>query len=266
VTSALPDHWVLGTGETTVFLLHGMYGAKEYWRPEAERLTALGYRVVAWDAPGYGTSPLPENFTLASVAAEGARLVRATGSERNVVFGHSMGGQLTFRIYQMIPERIDAVVISATIGYFGNKTPEEQAAFVRERQEAAAAATQNADTGSLVDRMLAPGASGPDVELVRRITALTPVATAKAAVAAVQAADEAESVAAIRSIDVPALVVAGAVDTVGRPAGMRRVADMMGHATFAEVADAGHYPWAEHPDAFNALLIPFLTNAVPVNA
>ena len=55
-----PDYQVSGAGDTTVFLLHGAYGAKDYFRYEIETLVRAGLRVVAWDAPGYGLSPLPE--------------------------------------------------------------------------------------------------------------------------------------------------------------------------------------------------------------
>jgi pimeloyl-ACP methyl ester carboxylesterase len=82
----------------TVFLLHGIYGSKEYWRYQTERLVKRGYRIVAWDAPGYGLSPLPDPFSFDVVAEAGAALIRALGSERNVVHGHSMGGQITPRI------------------------------------------------------------------------------------------------------------------------------------------------------------------------
>ena len=263
--SALPVHQIWGTGSTTVFLLHGMYGAKEYWALEAERLVALGYRVVAWDAPGYGTSPLPETFTLNSLADEAAKLVRAVGTHTNVLIGQSMGGQLVFRIVARIPELVSAAVICSTIGYFGNKTPEERAQFVREREEAAKI-TDPSMRKALVDQMLAPGAHGRDVDLVREITATTPPKTTAAAVAAVQAADEAESIAAIKGVTMPALIIAGAVDNVGSPPAMKRVADMMPNATFVAISGSGHYPWAENPVEFNEHLMPFLAQSVPVEA
>jgi 3-oxoadipate enol-lactonase len=262
---SLPVHQIWGHGSTTVFLLHGMYGAKEYWAPEAERLVALGYRVVAWDAPGYGTSPLPPTYSLNALADEAARLVEAAGTETNVLMGQSMGGQLCFRIFARIPTSVSAVVICATIGYFGNKTPEERAQFVREREEAAKITDPSARK-ALVDQMLAPGAAGPDVELVREITATTPAATTAASVAAVQAADEAESIAAITGVTVPALIVAGAVDSVGSPPAMKRVAAMMPNAEFVAIPGCGHYPWAENPGAFNEKLLPFLASVVPVEA
>jgi pimeloyl-ACP methyl ester carboxylesterase len=261
----LPAHSVWGDGSTTIFLLHGMYGAKEYWAPQAERLVALGYRVVAWDAPGYGTSALPAAFSLNSLADEAARLITALGSDSNVVMGQSMGGQLVFRVFARIPDAISAVVVCATIGYFGNKTPEERAAFVRERAEAAKITDASARK-ALVDQMLAPGAQGPDVDLVRTVTATTPAATTAAAVAAVQTADESESIAAIKGVIVPALIVAGALDNVGSPPAMKRVADMMPRAQFIAISRSGHYPWAENPVEFNAHLTPFLKQTAPIEA
>ena len=89
----LPDHSVHNDdGKVTIFLQHGIYGAKEYWRFQIQRLTALGYRVVALDAPGYGLSKLPDNLSFDLIAEASASLVRARGGEKNVYFGHSMGG------------------------------------------------------------------------------------------------------------------------------------------------------------------------------
>src|SRR5579859_642745 len=125
----MPDYQVTGEGKTTIFLLHGIYGAKDYWRYVTERLVARGCRVVAWDAPGYGLSPLPDQFSFDVVAEAGARLIKAQATETNVVFGHSMGGQITPRIRLKVPELVHGIVISATIGYFGNRTKEEQEEF-----------------------------------------------------------------------------------------------------------------------------------------
>jgi len=69
----------------------------------------------------------------------------------------------------------------------------------------------------------------------------------RAAVKAVQAYPEADAVAAIRAVSVPALLVAGEGDQTGHPAGMQRVAAMIAGSEFAVVSGSGHYPWAENP-------------------
>ena len=258
-TTGLPDYLVSGNSDTTVFLLHGLFGAKDYWRFHARRLVEQGYRVVAWDAPGYGTSPLPEGLSLPGLAEVQARLIQAVGSKTNIVHGHSMGGQLTPKIYSLIPDRIAALVIVATIGYFGNRTPDEQAAFIRERAEAAPGAA----TEKVVQDMFAPGASGEEVELVRRTAGRTPPLTVKAALEAIRTYPEDEAVAAIRGVRVPTLLVAGGVDKVGHAEGMRRVQAMIEGSELAVVEGSGHYPWAEKPAEFNAHLSRFLERNAP---
>jgi 3-oxoadipate enol-lactonase len=255
----MPDYQVTGEGNTTIFLLHGIYGAKDYWRFQTERLVARGYRVVAWDAPGYGLSPLPEPFSFDVVAEAGAKLIGALAGKRNVVFGHSMGGQITPRIRGKVPELVHGIVITATIGYFGNRTKEEQAEFVRKRTAPPPSGTDPvAAQLAVVNSMLGPASRGPEVDLVRRIASRTPLKTVQAAVRAVQAYPEAEAVAAIRAVSVPTLLVAGEVDQTGHPAGMKRVADMIPGAEFAVVSGSGHYPWAENPAEFNPVFFGFL--------
>ena len=260
----MPDYQVTGDGSVTVYLLHGIYGSKDYWRYVTARLVEKGYRVIAWDAPGYGLSPLPEDFSFDVVAEAGARLIRATARERNVVFGHSMGGQITPRILGKVPERVHAAIITATIGYFGNRTKEEQEEFVRKRSAPPPPGTDPVEAQRMVvNSMFGPGASGPDVELVRSVAAATSPRTVQAAVKAVQAYPAADAVAAFKAIAVPTLLVAGEVDQTGHSAGMRRVADLIRGAAFAIVSGSGHYPWAENPEEFNRHLFAFLDRHLP---
>ena len=261
----IPDYQVTGDGRVTVYLLHGIYGSKAYWRFLTVRLLERGYRVIAWDAPGYGLSPLPENFSFDLVAEAGANLIRATARERNVVFGHSMGGQITPRLIGKVRDRVHAAIITATIGYFGNRTKEEQEEFVRKRSAPPPPGTDPVVAQRMVvDSMFGPGAAGPDVELVRRVASATSPDTVQAAVRAVQAYPADQAVAAFKAITVPTLLVAGEVDQTGHSAGMRRVADMIPGAEFAIVSRSGHYPWAENPSEFNRHLFTFLDRHVPV--
>jgi len=260
----LPDHTVTGHGKVSVFLLHGIYGSKEYWRCQTERLVGRGYRVVAWDAPGYGLSPLPDPFSFDVVAEAGATLIRALGSERNVVHGHSMGGQITPRIRRKVPELVHGIVISSTIGYFANRTKEEQEEFVRKRTAPPPPGTDPVTANMMVvNSMLGPTSAGPEVDLVRTWASNTPPAAVKAAVNAVQTYPEAEAVSGFRAISVPTLLVAGEVDQVGHPAGMKRVADMITGCGFAVVSGSGHYPWAENPAEFNRAFFAFLDRYFP---
>lgn len=62
----------------------------------------------------------------------------------------------------------------------------------------------------------------------------------------------------------PTLLVAGEVDQVGHPAGVKRVADMIAGCQFAVVSGSGHYPWAEDPSELNRAFFGFLDRRFPV--
>ena len=267
MATRIPDYQVTGTGKVTIFLLHGIYGSKDYWRYVTERLTSKGYRVVAMDAPGYGLSPLPDNFSFDVVAEAAAQLVKAQATERNVFFGHSMGGQITPRVRLKVPDLVHGIVISSTIGYFANRTKEEQEEFVRRRTAPPPPGTDPITAHMMVvNSMLGPSSAGPEVDLVRHWASHTPHDTVKAAVKAVQTYPEADAVGAIKAISVPTLLVAGEVDQVGHPASMKRVADMIKGCAFGVVSGSGHYPWAENPGDFNPIFFSFLEKNFPVKA
>ena len=48
MTSRLPDHEVAGHGPFTIYLLHGAYGSRQYFRDLIAALVAHGYRAVSY--------------------------------------------------------------------------------------------------------------------------------------------------------------------------------------------------------------------------
>lgn len=62
----------------------------------------------------------------------------------------------------------------------------------------------------------------------------------------------------------PTLLVAGEVDQVGHPAGVKRVADMIAGCQSAVVSGSGHNAWAENPSEFNRAFFGFLDQRFPV--
>src|SRR6185312_16592004 len=74
-------------------LLHGVSSLAASWGPQFVSLPSRGYRVIAWDAPGYGGSdPLPQAEPAPSDYAEALRgFVDAIGLKRFFLLGHSLG-------------------------------------------------------------------------------------------------------------------------------------------------------------------------------
>jgi pimeloyl-ACP methyl ester carboxylesterase len=252
-----PDYQVAGAGDTTVFLLHGAYGAKDYFRYEIQALVQQGLRVVAWDAPGYGISPLPAHLSIEGLAEAAARLIQAVGTGTNILVGHSMGGIVAPAVCGRIPDRVHGLVISATVASFSQKTDEEKAIFLEERIAPLNRGKSFRETaGAVVDSMFAPGSQGPKVDLVKEVALSTSKETFIAAISAIV---NYEGVPALRAVRCPTLLLAGAHDKVGKPEAMAKMVDFIPHAGYARIEGAGHYAFAEQQDVFNQHLLAFIS-------
>lgn len=253
----MPDFQVAGNADTTVYLLHGAYGSKDYFRAEIETLVRAGYRVVAWDAPGYGLSPLPEGgLSIESIAAAAARLIEHTGTARNIVVGHSMGGIAAPLVTLLAGERVHGLVVSATLGSFSRKSAQDKATFLEERIAPLKRGRSFRETAMpVILSMFAPGSKGPLVDLVTEVAAST---RSETFCAAIEAITRYEGEANLRKVRVPTLLIAGEADKVGRPDGMRELTALVADARFVCIPNAGHYAFAEQPQAFNDALLGFL--------
>lgn len=254
----MPDFQVAGEGDTTVFLLHGAYGSKDYFQHEIATLVGAGLRVVAWDAPGYGLSPLPEGGLQIEAMAEACgRLIDLMGSARNMVLGHSMGGIIAPAVVRARPERVHALGISATVASFSQKSEEDKRTFLAERIEPLERGLSFRETAApVVQSMFAPGSAGPLVERVREVALATRKETF---VASIRAIVNYEGTETLRQVRVPTLLLAGHHDKVGRPEGMRNIQrQFIPQAQVEVLPNSGHYSFAEEPELFNQHLLGFI--------
>jgi pimeloyl-ACP methyl ester carboxylesterase len=102
----------LGTHE--LVLLHGQPGSPADWQQVVGRLPAQ-LHAIAVDRPGYGSSPLaPAGF-----AANARALLDdldERGVKRAVLVGHSYGGGVALSAASLAPQRVEAVVLLASVG------------------------------------------------------------------------------------------------------------------------------------------------------
>src|SRR6476469_7509934 len=92
-----------GAGPTTLVCLHGISSNSRSWQRQLEVL-AGPYRVVAWDAPGYGQSnDPPESLPMAFYADQLAGFMEALALPEAVIVGLSLGGVLAQEFYRFSP-------------------------------------------------------------------------------------------------------------------------------------------------------------------
>ncbi len=101
----------------TVVLLHGASGnAADPMEGVGRRLAAQGFRVLAFDRPGFGWSDRLTGSAMASPGPQGAAIAEALerlGIGPAIVLGHSWAGALAARIALDHPERVSGLVLVA---------------------------------------------------------------------------------------------------------------------------------------------------------
>jgi pimeloyl-ACP methyl ester carboxylesterase/uncharacterized membrane protein YbhN (UPF0104 family) len=95
-------------------LLHGQPGSPADWDQVGERLPPQ-LRAVAAARPGYGTNPLPAGGLAANAHALISDL-NARRIDRAVLVGHSYGGGIALSAARIAADRVEAVVLLASVG------------------------------------------------------------------------------------------------------------------------------------------------------
>ncbi|MFI5725390.1 alpha/beta fold hydrolase [Streptomyces cyaneofuscatus] len=238
-----------------LLLAHGAGGGIEAnYGPILDGLAAR-HTVVGVDYPGAGDSPRSLTpLDVDTLADELVAAADAEGVERFAVSGYSLGGPVAIRVAARHPERVDALVLSATFAYADTRTdlvasvwrqllaaddPRLLGEFVQLMALGEGALnTLTPDevraAAELITATVPPG-TGDQVELVRRI-------------------DVREDLAAIA---VPALVIVTAADPLVSPTLQRALAAGLPGSETAELP-TGHLPFAERPQEWLALITGFL--------
>ena len=96
----------------TLFLLHGMNGGSQSWAHVFQSL-ATSFRIVAWDAPGFGESDVfgdsVQDFKLAALA-----LMESLKLNNAVLIGHSMGGVVALQLATDHEASVSGLILSST--------------------------------------------------------------------------------------------------------------------------------------------------------
>ncbi|MFD8572400.1 alpha/beta fold hydrolase [Streptomyces sp. NPDC059639] len=238
-----------------LLLAHGGGGSVEANYGPVLPALAAARTVVGADYPGTGATPRATSpLQLDELADELVAAADAEGLDRFAVSGYSLGGTVAVRIAARHPERVTALLLTAT---FGHPSPQLRLAAETWRTLAAAG---DLDTFA---RFLLPYALSD-----RALHALTDeqlAATLKEMAATVPpgSGDHADLVsradvrADLARITAPTLVVVTTEDRLVPPLAQRELAAAIPGAHVAEIP-TGHLPFAELPDEWGTLMVKFL--------
>ena len=216
--------------------LHGAGGPR---LSAAHDLLAERYRVIVFEVPGFGQSPVNERSgSMRELAGTMAEAVGNLGIERYNLMGTSFGGKLALWMAIQFPERLEALVLVSPAairpdGHTRGEAPPEQRESLlyahperqppRPRPDPEVLEKQEA----LVDRLMGPNR---DEELESQLGEMT----------------------------VPTLVLSGTEDRMIPPAMGRIYREKLPNCHFVLVYDAGHAIDADRPEAFVSVVGDFL--------
>ena len=125
----------LGDGPPLVFV-HGLSGSWQNWLLQLPEF-ARTHRVIAFDLPGFGESPMPraERITISGYGRWLDGLFSALGIEGAAVVGNSMGGFIALETAIKFPARVERLVIVSAAGLTTEYLRNESALQFLERTE-----------------------------------------------------------------------------------------------------------------------------------
>jgi pimeloyl-ACP methyl ester carboxylesterase len=261
-----------GAGEHAVLFVHGVGGWAENWSETIERVAASGRRAIAFDLPGFGDSTKVdgaryfdphEPFYPAVVHA----VSRALGLEHPHLVGHSLGGGIAAVTAVVHPDAWRSVTLVAP-GGFGP----DIALFLRVFSLPFLGVTtwlpRPASAGRAVlescfhDRAKIPAhlyeeSARYDRTYPETLRVMRAVATFRGVRRSLREA----WLSRAGEYRGPVLVVWGRQDGIIPAAHVKALQETYPNAELRVIEDAGHLVMPEQPDAFAAVLLPFLDRA-----
>lgn len=103
----------LGKGEVIVFM-HGQPFNRSMWKYQADEFSR-SHRLIIPDLRGYGETDIIERITLLDeLALDIVHLLEELKIEKAIFVGLSMGGQIAFELYRLVPHLFKGLVLADT--------------------------------------------------------------------------------------------------------------------------------------------------------
>lgn len=255
-----------GTGPNLV-LIHGMGLNRDMWQWMRPELTAH-FSVICYDLLGHGDSETPpESCSLNDLVDQLDGLLVDLNIERAAIAGFSLGGTLAQAFAAVHPEKTTAVAVLNS----SYRRDASQRTAMQERLRLSIDTGPAATVDAAIERWFTTSfrAAHPEVtDLVRKwMLANNPKDYATLYRVLTEGDDAvlrdgrilADAIADIRC---PVLVLTGAEDANSTPAMAAAMAGAIPNGQSTVIPVLRHMGLVEDPDAFNAVLVPFLEASI----
>ena len=243
-----------GTGPAIIFL-HGIGSGSGSWIYQLKGLAA-NYRIIAWDAPGYGsTARLPmENPDATHYREALEKFISGLDIKPHLLVGHSFGALIAGNYAKMHAE-LPALVLANPANGYGAADEETRAEKLLMRLTSMEKLGPKGLAAARSSVSLSDNASEGAQALVHwNMRKLNPVGYAQAA----HMLTNAHLVGDAPSYLGPVLVMCGNKDTITPEAQCRLVADAYSNSRYKTLLDVGHASYIEDGIQFNKEILTFI--------
>lgn len=240
----------------TIIFLHGFPFNKNSWRPQLESLED-DITGIAIDIRGHGLSTSGHGFFSIDVFAKDIiAFINKLNLEKVILCGVSMGGYIALRMYQLIPNQIEGLILSDTHHKSDDNTAKQKRfdsiqAILRHGRRPFAL--------GFIDNLFAKKTAQENqeaVELIKSSIRRNSIQTICATMLAL--ASRTDTFDVLKTITVPTLIIRGVEDKITPKPLMEEMMQQIPKAQYIEIEEAGHLPNLEQPLAFNKELNAFL--------
>jgi 3-oxoadipate enol-lactonase len=239
-------HQVEGKGDSVVVLSGSLGSSLAMWDSQIPAL-ADRFRVLRYDHPGHGHSPLSEDRTVEALAAQLLRLLDDLGFAQVSFCGLSLGGAVGMRVALDAADRIDKLVLCSTSARFATQEFWDRRATTVRRGGVQAIADE------VLERWFTPGY--PDVRRYRDLLVSTP---AEGYARCCEAVRDWDARGALGAVQAPTLAIAGADDPSTPPDELKAIVAAIPGSSLTILDGSRHLVSVEQADAFNEALLTHL--------
>ena len=238
-------------GRPVLMLSNSLGTTIDMWEPQVAPL-AEHFRVLRYDNRGHGASDVADGpYTVERIARDAKELIEGLGLGQIVFCGLSLGGMVGMWLGANASSLVSRAVLSNTSAHIGLPEVYDQRNALIAQEGMGAAAS------GIIQRWLSKDFLDRDTAMTAKLLAMVAGIPPAGYMAAAIAVRDMDLRAALPSIAMPVLVIAGALDPATPVAMGQAIAETIPHARLA-ILDAAHLSNIEKPEEFNRLVISFL--------
>lgn len=244
-------------GAPCVVLMGSLASDITSWQPQIEALVSAGFHALTFDFRGHGrSSPSPGPFSLDQFVEDLRAVVRCFAVRRPHLLGLSLGGMVALKAAIDRGSDYRSVVIASTRA----DMPEALAGAWREREREVREQGVEAVVDGTLQRWFTEPFQRRNPEVISRVREMILHTDRNAYADCIEIVRTIDLLPRLHEIDLPTLYLTGEEDAASPPALMQDMQRRTAGARLATIPSAAHLPSIEQPEAFNRLVIEFLTS------